>query len=85
MVIRIPVQTITVGRDGKNIVPTIGQPFNFTAEEIEQIESSNPAAVRNPVVEAAVRPVVEAEPVVEQVEAKATKGGNQAAQAEAEL
>lgn len=77
MAIRIPVQTITVGRDGKNIVPTIGQPFNFTAEEIEQIESSNPAAVRNP--------VVEAEPVVEQVEAKATKGGKKAAQAEAEL
>ena len=71
MAIRIPVQTITVGRDGKNIVPTIGQPFNFTAEEIEQIESSNPAAVRNP--------------VVEQVEAKATKGGKKAAQAEAEL
>ena len=77
MAIRIPVQTITVGRDGKNIVPTIGQPFNFTAEEIEQIESSNPAAVRNP--------VVESEPVVEQVEAKATKGGKKAAQAEAEL
>ena len=77
MAIRIPVQTITVGRDGKNIVPTIGQPFDFTDEEIKQIEASNPAAVRNP--------VVEAEPVVEQAEAKATKGGKKAAQAEAEL
>lgn len=77
MVIRIPVQTITVGRDGKNIVPTIGQPFDFTDEEIKQIEASNPAAVRNP--------VVEAEPVVEQAEAKATKGGKKSAQTEAEL
>lgn len=77
MAIRIPVQTITVGRDGKNIVPTIGQPFDFTDEEIKQIEASNPAAVRNP--------VVEAEPVVEQAEAKATKGGKKSAQTEAEL
>ena len=75
MAIRIPVQTITVGRDGKNIVPTIGQPFNFTDEEIKQIEASNPAAVRNPVVESDA----------EQVEAKATKGGKKATQTEAEL
>lgn len=75
MAIRIPVQTITVGREGKNIVPTIGQPFDFTDEEIKQIETSNPAAVRNPVVEADA----------EQVEAKATKGGKKAAQTEAEL
>ena len=77
MAIRIPVQTITVGRDGKNIIPTIGQPFDFTDEEIKQIEASNPTAVRNP--------VVEAEPVVEQAEAKPTKGGKKAAQTEAEL
>lgn len=75
MAIRIPVQTITVGRDGKNVIPTIGQPFDFTDEEIKQIEASNPAAVRNPVVEADA----------EQVEAKPTKGGKKAAQAEAEL
>ena len=75
MAIRIPVQTITVGRDGKNIIPTIGHPFDFTDEEIKQIEASNPTAVRNPVVEADA----------EQVEAKATKGGKKAAQTEAEL
>lgn len=75
MAIRIPVQTITVGRDGKNVIPTIGQPFDFTDEEIKQIEASNPAAVRNPVVEADA----------EQVEVKATKGGKKAAQTEAEL
>lgn len=34
---RIPVETVVVVRDGKRVSPPIGQPFNFTTEEIEQI------------------------------------------------
>lgn len=47
----IPVQTITVGREGKSIVPLIGQPFDFTEQEAKEIAAMNPAAVRAPVVE----------------------------------
>lgn len=52
MPILIPLQTITVGRDGKNVVPPIGQAFDFTDEEAKQIKAMNPKAVREPVNEA---------------------------------
>lgn len=41
---RVPAQTITVVRNGKLKNPTIGEPFEFTAEEIEQVERLNPSA-----------------------------------------
>lgn len=47
----IPVQTITVGREGKTVVPPIGQPFDFTDQEAKEIAAMNPAAVRKPIVE----------------------------------
>jgi hypothetical protein len=42
---RTPVQTVTVVREGKAMHPTIGKPFNFTEDEIEQIEATNPDAI----------------------------------------
>lgn len=52
MPIRIPVQTVILNRkDGGRIKPKIGEPFNFTSEELDQIKQVNPAAVRKPVVE----------------------------------
>lgn len=64
---RTAVQTITVVRDGKTVTPTIGKPFNFTEDEIEQIEAMNPDAIStkievevedDPEPAAAVKPVV---------------------------
>lgn len=43
--IRVPLQNITVSRDGKSVSLDIGKPFEFTAEEIEQIERANPDAI----------------------------------------
>lgn len=43
--IRVPMQSVVVVRDGKSTVPPIGQPFDFTAEEIAQIEKMNPDAI----------------------------------------
>lgn len=37
---RIPVETITVLRDGKRVTPQIGVPFEFTAAEIHEIEGT---------------------------------------------
>lgn len=42
---RVPVQTIIVNREGKNIRPPIGKPFDFTPEELDDIMRVNPAAV----------------------------------------
>ena len=43
--VRVPMQSVTVHRNGKSVTPDIGKPFEFTAEELEQIEAANPAAV----------------------------------------
>lgn len=43
--VRNVLQSITVGREGKPFTPPVGQPFEFTAEEIAQIERMNPAAI----------------------------------------
>lgn len=43
---RIPVQTVIVHRDGKRVSPPIGQPFDFTADEIKSLTERNPDAIR---------------------------------------
>ena len=61
-VVLVPVQTVVVFRDGKQIAPALGQPFEFTAEEAEQIKAMNPAAVSDVAVvpaEQAVAPKVD--------------------------
>lgn len=62
---RIPVQTIVMHRDGKRVIPPIGQAFDFTVDELEQIIKTNPKAVRKLINEAAP-PVVDGQ-VVEEV------------------
>lgn len=42
---RVPVQGILVRRDGKLVRPKLGVPFDFTAEELEDIKNANPDAV----------------------------------------
>ena len=46
---RIPVNTIMLHREGKPLVPDIGKVFDFTAEELADINAVNPDAVRKPV------------------------------------
>lgn len=48
---RIPTQKIIVQRGGKNVSPPIGEKFEFTAEELEDINKVNPDAVRKVVVD----------------------------------
>lgn len=51
MTIRVPLETIFVSRDGKQFAPKIGEAFDFTEEEMADINRVNPEAVRNPVSE----------------------------------
>ena len=48
---RIPVKAIYVQRDGKQIQPKIGEEFDFTADELDQINQVAPSAVRKVMVE----------------------------------
>ena len=42
---RVPMQSILVIRANKRVYPEIGKPFDFTAEEVEQIEAGAPEAL----------------------------------------
>lgn len=46
MPIRIPTNTIVVTREGKRVTPKIGEPFEFTAEEIKEIGAVSKDALR---------------------------------------
>lgn len=43
--LRVPVQSVRVIRDGKSVEPTIGEPFDFTEDEVAGIEKANPDAI----------------------------------------
>lgn len=45
----VPVEGVTVGRDGKRVTPPVGKSFDFTAEEIKSIKAARPEALRKPV------------------------------------
>ena len=47
---RIVKQPVMVQRDGELVYPTVGQEFDFTATEIEQINKLQPKALGLPVV-----------------------------------
>lgn len=42
---RVPMQSVAVVRDKARVDPKIGEPFEFTDEEIEHIEAVNPDAL----------------------------------------
>lgn len=42
---RSPVNTVVVMRDGKRVVPPIGKPFDFTAEEVADFERILPGSL----------------------------------------
>ena len=45
MPIRVPLQSVPVVRDGKRVEPKIGEPFEFTDDEVQHIEAANPDAL----------------------------------------
>lgn len=76
---RVPVNTIIVKRDGKNFVPPIGKPFDFTQDELNDINAVMPGAVRKIINEAPDE--VEKAPAATQETKKTGRGqGRQAAQ-----
>lgn len=42
---RVPQQSVVVLRKGEKVYPPIGKPFDFTQEEVDMIEASNPDAL----------------------------------------
>lgn len=74
LISRVPVQSIVVVRDGKQITPDLDKPFNFTAQEVEDIERVNPSAMRKPIVEKSAE--------VEKTEAKTPAAGKRAGKAD---
>lgn len=74
LISRVPVQSIVVVRDGKQVTPDLDKPFNFTAQEVEDIERVNPSAMRKPIVEKSAE--------VEKTEAKAPAAGKRAGKAD---
>lgn len=47
---RVPLQSVVVKRDGASTIPMIGQPFEFTEQEVAEIEATNPDALTAEVV-----------------------------------
>lgn len=45
MPLRTPMQSVIVMRDKKRVTPEIGTPFEFTADEVAEIEEMNPDAL----------------------------------------
>lgn len=46
---KVVTQTVVVVRDGKRVIPEIGKPFKFTAEELKELKANAPDAFREPV------------------------------------
>ena len=53
MPIRVPMQSVAVVRDKARVDPKIGEPFEFTQDEIDHINAVNPDALSNLVTVAA--------------------------------
>lgn len=51
MPIRIPVKGVIVFRDKQQVRPPLGKPFEFTQQEIEDLERAAPGHVRKPIME----------------------------------
>lgn len=45
---KMVLQSVVVVREGKQVRPKIGEKFDFTKEELADIERMNPAAIRDP-------------------------------------
>lgn len=48
MPVMIPRQSIKVIRNKEGVIPVIGQPFEFTDDEIAEVEQASPDALESP-------------------------------------
>lgn len=50
---KVPLISVTVFREGKPIALPVNKPFDFTEDEVDEIESMVPGSLRDPIVEVA--------------------------------
>lgn len=77
---RVPVNTIILKRDGKNFVPPIGKPFDFTQDELNDITAVMPNAVRKIINEGGESENTATPTVSQEVKKSGRNQGRQAAQ-----
>lgn len=49
MVSKVPHHAVTVHREGRNVTPPVGVPFDFTEEEVAHVAAANEHALRDPI------------------------------------
>lgn len=49
--LRVPVHTVILYRNGKQVIPEIGKGFKFTQDEVDEVLAANAGALRAPVSE----------------------------------
>lgn len=54
---KVPLISVTVFRDGKAKEAPLNRPFDFTEDEVAEIESMAPGSLRDPIVEVAATSV----------------------------
>lgn len=59
MPVRVPFHTVVVTRNGKHVRPKIGEPFEFTAEEIAHFHKNDSRSLRMPRMERLPVPVAD--------------------------
>lgn len=78
------VQTVIVYRDGSRIVPKIGEIFDFTEQELSDINSVNPEAVTRPIVQVDIEELEREKALKREADAKAAQDAEEKAKADAE-
>lgn len=48
---KVPLISVTVFRDSKPVALPVGKPFDFTEDEVSEIEAMMPGGLRDPIVE----------------------------------
>ena len=50
---KVPLISVTVFRNNKPVALPVGKPFDFTEEEVAEVEAMQPGGLRDPIVEVA--------------------------------
>lgn len=50
---KVPLISVTVFRDGKPLALPVNKPYDFTEDEVDEIDALAPGALRDPIVEVA--------------------------------
>ena len=54
---KVPLISVTVFRDSKPVALPVGKPFDFTEDEVAEIDAMVPGSLRDPIVEVAAASV----------------------------